>query len=71
MLDQFFRLSENKTTVRTEVMAGLTTFLTMSYIIVVQPAVLSGNMFGKTDGDGFRAILTAACLGAALATAAR
>ena len=41
MLDQFFRLSEYRTAVRTEVMAGLTTFLTMSCIIVVRPAVLS------------------------------
>lgn len=69
MLDTFFRLSENKTTVRTEVMAGLTTFLTMSYIMVVQPAVLSGNMFGKPTGMDFGAIMTATCLSAALATA--
>ena len=45
MLDRLFRLSENGTTVRTELVAGLTTFLTMAYIIVVQPAVLSGGMF--------------------------
>ena len=69
MLDTFFRLSENKTTVRTEVMAGLTTFLTMSYIIVVQPAVLSGNMFGKPTGMDFGAVMVATCLSAALATA--
>ena len=43
MLDRFFRLSENNTTVRTELLAGLTTFLTMAYIIVVQPVVLSGT----------------------------
>jgi len=36
MLDRFFRLSENHTNVRTELLAGLTTFLTMAYIIVVQ-----------------------------------
>src|SRR5438477_7621750 len=46
MLERFFRLSENHTTVRIELLAGLTTFLTMAYIIVVQPAVLSGAMFG-------------------------
>ena len=43
MLDRFFRLSENHTNVRTELLAGLTTFLTMAYIIVVQPMVLSGR----------------------------
>lgn len=36
-------LTQNKTSVRTEVLAGVTTFLTMAYIIVVQPAVLSGK----------------------------
>ena len=40
MLDRFFGLSENRTTVRTELVAGLITFLTMAYIIFVQPAVL-------------------------------
>ena len=48
MLDRFFRLSENHTNVRTELLAGLTTFLTMAYIIVVQPMVLSGRMAGHT-----------------------
>ena len=42
MFERIFRLSENQTTVRIEVMAGSTTFLTMAYIIFVQPAVLSG-----------------------------
>src|SRR5271170_4507788 len=69
MLDTFFKLAENRTTVRTEVMAGLTTFLTMSYIIVVQPAVLSGQMFDKPTGMDFGAVMVATCLSAALATA--
>jgi len=69
MLDKFFKLPENGTTVRTEVLAGLTTFLTMSYIIVVQPAVLSGNMFDHPTGMDFGAVMTATCLSAALATA--
>lgn len=68
MLAQFFRLAENRTTVRTELLAGLTTFLTMAYIIVVQPAVLSGAMFGITTGMDFGAVTTATCLAAALAT---
>jgi AGZA family xanthine/uracil permease-like MFS transporter len=69
MLDRIFRLSENQTTARTELLAGVTTFLTMAYIIVVQPAVLSGVMFGQTTGMDFGAIMTATCLSAALATA--
>jgi AGZA family xanthine/uracil permease-like MFS transporter len=69
MLERFFRLSENQTTARTELLAGVTAFLTMAYIIVVQPAVLSGAMFGKATGMDFGAVTTATCLSAALATA--
>jgi adenine/guanine/hypoxanthine permease len=69
MLDRIFRLSENKTTIRTELLAGTTTFLTMAYIIVVQPMVLSGAMFNDPTGMDFGAITTATCLSAALATA--
>src|SRR3989475_13099857 len=69
MLERFFRLSENQTSARTELLAGVTTFLTMAYIIFVQPAVLSGAMFGKPTGMDFGAVTTATCLSAALATA--
>jgi AGZA family xanthine/uracil permease-like MFS transporter len=69
MLDRFFHLSENQTGVRTEVLAGLTTFLTMAYIIFVQPAALSGKMSGMDTGMDFGAMTTATCLSAALATA--
>jgi AGZA family xanthine/uracil permease-like MFS transporter len=69
MLEKIFCLSENNTTVRTETLAGITTFLTMAYIIVVQPAVLSGVMFGTKTGLDFGAATTATCLSAALATA--
>ena len=69
MLERCFKLAENRTTVRTEVLAGVTTFLTMAYIIVVQPAVLSGAMFGMQTGMDFGAVMTATCLAAALATA--
>jgi len=71
MLDRFFRLSENNTTVRTELLAGLTTFLTMAYIVFVQPAVLSGSYFPPgvvSGGMDFGAVTTATCLSAALAT---
>ena len=67
-LERLFRLSENQTSVRTEILAGVTTFLTMAYIIVVQPAVLSGAMFGFETGMDFGAVTTATCLAAALAT---
>src|SRR5438876_11957988 len=68
MIERLFRLSESKTNARTEALAGLTTFLTMAYIIFVQPAVLSGKMFGTDTGLDFGAVTTATCLSAALAT---
>jgi len=68
MFDRLFRLSENGTTARTELLAGLTTFLTMAYIIVVQPAVLSGRASGIETGMDFNSVMTATCLAAALAT---
>jgi AGZA family xanthine/uracil permease-like MFS transporter len=68
-LERLFRLSENQSTPGREMLAGLTTFLTMAYIIFVQPAVLSGAMFGKPTGMDFGAVTTATCLAAALATA--
>jgi adenine/guanine/hypoxanthine permease len=61
-LDRWFRLTESGTTVRTEMLAGVTTFLTMAYIIFVQPAVLSAC------GMDFGAVLVATCLASALAT---
>jgi len=69
ILDRLFKLSGNGTNVRTELLAGVTTFLTMAYIIFVQPAVLSGKMFGIDTGMDFGAVTTATCLSAALATA--
>jgi AGZA family xanthine/uracil permease-like MFS transporter len=69
MLDDFFELEKRGTDFRREIAAGATTFLTMSYIIVVQPAVLSGRMFGIDTGLDFGAVTTATCLAAALATA--
>ena len=69
MLERLFRLKENQTTARTEILAGLTTFLTMAYIIFVQPAVLSGTLFGLKTGMDFGAVTTATCVSAALASA--
>ncbi len=69
MFERVFQLREQGTTVRTEFVAGLTTFLTMSYIIFVQPAVLSGALVGGSTGMDFGAVMTATCLAAALASA--
>ncbi|NLE39845.1 MAG: hypothetical protein GX621_17640, partial [Pirellulaceae bacterium] len=69
MLERFFQLRRNGTNVRTELLAGLTTFLTMAYIIFLQPSILSGAMFGMQTGLDAGAVMTATCLSAALATA--
>jgi len=61
-LNRFFKLKENQTSIKTEAMGGLTTFMTMSYIIFLQPAVLSAA--GMDNG----AVMVATCLSAALAT---
>jgi len=61
-LNRFFKLEENRTTVRTELLGGLTTFMTMSYIIFVQPAILA--QAGMDRG----AVMTATCLASAAAT---
>ncbi|MFC2158452.1 NCS2 family permease [Acidobacteriota bacterium] len=61
-LDQFFKLKENKTSVRVELLGGMTTFMTMSYIIFVQPALLSST--GMDRG----AVMVATCISSALAT---
>ncbi|GAM61911.1 xanthine/uracil/thiamine/ascorbate permease family protein [Vibrio ishigakensis] len=60
MLEKLFKLSENGTTVRTEIIAGMTTFLTMAYIIFVNPAMLSDA--GMDHG----AVFVATCLAAAI-----
>ena len=57
------------TDVRTELLAGLTTFAAMAYIVFVQPAILSGAMFGISTGMDFGAVTTATCLSAAIASA--
>lgn len=61
MLEQIFKLSENKTSIRTEVVAGITTFLTMAYIIFVNPDIL--NAAGMPFGAVFAATCVAAAIG--------
>jgi len=41
LIDRYFKLAENKTTVKQEMLGGLTTFVTMAYIIVVNPQILA------------------------------
>ncbi|WP_397473133.1 NCS2 family permease [Pusillimonas sp.] len=62
MLEKLFKLNEHNTNARTEILAGITTFLTMSYIIFVNPAILS------TTGMDHSAVFVATCLAAALGT---
>jgi AGZA family xanthine/uracil permease-like MFS transporter len=62
VIDRLFQLTAHNTTVRTEIVAGITTFLAMAYIIFVQPAVLSAA------GMDFGAVMVATCLASALAT---
>jgi len=68
MLSNFFRLEEHQTTASKEVLAGLTTFLTMAYILFVQPAVLSRDFAGNPTGLDAGAVLLATCVSAAAAT---
>ena len=68
MLERFFRLKEHGTTVRTEIIAGITTFLTMAYIIFVQPAILCVPIAEAQHDAYFGAVMVATCLSAAIAT---
>ncbi|WP_211269397.1 NCS2 family permease [Chromobacterium amazonense] len=63
LLESLFKLKEHGTTVRTEVIAGFTTFLTMAYIVLVNPLILSST------GMDLNAVFVATCLAAALGTA--
>lgn len=67
-LERQFHLSAEGTSVRTELLAGLTTFLTMAYIVFVQPVVLSTDFAGRPTGLEFGAILLATCVGSAFAS---
>lgn len=62
MLDKFFKITENKSTLKTEVIAGITTFMTMVYILAVNPGILSAT--GMDKG----AVFTATALSAVVAT---
>lgn len=61
-LDRFFKISERKSTVKTEIIAGITTFMTMAYILIVNPIML------QDAGMDFGGVFTATALAACVAT---
>jgi len=63
MLEKVFKLKENNTTVKTEIVAGITTFMTMAYILAVNPSILS------EAGINANAVLIATCLASFLGSA--
>ena len=67
MLEKFFKLKENNTTAKTEIIAGLTTFMTMAYIIALNPNLLTG--FGKdTMPELWNGVFLATCIASAIGT---
>lgn len=67
-LERWFGMAERGSTARTEVLAGVTTFATMAYILVVQPTILSTDLAGRPLGLDFGAVFVATCLGSAFAS---
>lgn len=64
-MEKLFKLKENGTTVKTEIVAGLTTFMTMAYIIALNPNLLTG--FGSQGGQGlWNGIFLATCIASAI-----
>ena len=63
MLEKFFKLKENKTNVRTEIVAGLTTFMTMAYIIALNPNLLTNWDVGSPLWNG---VFMATCIASAI-----
>ena len=61
-MEKLFKLKEHNTTVRTEVLAGVTTFLTMAYILIVNPLILSDA------GMDMGSVFTATAISSAIAT---
>ncbi|MBQ1237729.1 MAG: NCS2 family permease, partial [Oscillospiraceae bacterium] len=64
MFEKIFKLKENGTTVRTELLAGLTTFMTMAYIIALNPNLLTG--FGANGADLWNGVFMATCISSAI-----
>lgn len=67
MLEKLFKLKANHTTVKTEILAGLTTFMTMAYIIALNPNLLTG--FKANGGDAlWNGVFLATCIASAVGT---
>ena len=64
MFEKVFKLSENGTNVKTEIVAGLTTFMTMAYIIALNPNLLTN--FGAEGGDLWNGVFMATCIASAI-----
>lgn len=64
MLEKIFKLSENKSNVRTEIMAGITTFMTMAYIIALNPNLLTN--FGAEGAALWNGVFMATCVASAI-----
>jgi len=64
MLEKVFKLSENGTNVKTELVAGLTTFMTMAYIIALNPNLLTG--FGSASQELWNGVFMATCIASAI-----
>jgi len=62
LIERYFRLAENQTTVRREFLGGLTTFITMAYIVVVNPQILAQT------GMPVEGVVFATCVASAVAT---
>ncbi len=65
-MESLFKLKENKTTVRTELIAGLTTFMTMAYIVALNPNLLTG--FGAEGKALWNGVFLATCIASAIGT---
>lgn len=68
MLEKLFKLKENNTTVKTEIVAGLTTFLTIAYIIALQPNILTN--YGEGGQKLWNSVFLATCIASAIAMTA-
>ncbi len=64
MIEKLFKLNENNTTMKTEILAGITTFMTMAYILAVNPSMLSAAGMDTT------AVPMATCIASFIGTAA-
>ncbi len=65
---RFFKFQDYRTTIRTEVLAGVTTFMTMAYILAVNPSILSNAIFLQQPQDLFGELVIATAISSALAS---